>query len=65
MTEQDQPEPSPGFQTFEAVADAVSLETNQLIGRAKDLGSAAVFLSLLLCALLWLVLFANHWLAVI
>ncbi len=50
---------------IEAVADAVSLETNQLIGRAKDLGSAAVFLSLLLCALLWLVLFANHWLAVI
>lgn len=50
---------------IEAVADAVSLETNQLIGRAKDLGSAAVFLSLLLCAMVWLVLFANRWLALI
>jgi diacylglycerol kinase (ATP) len=50
---------------IEAVADAVSLETNQLIGRAKDLGSAAVFLSLLLCAMVWLVLFANRWLAFI
>jgi len=50
---------------IEAVADAVSLETNQLIGRAKDLGSAAVFLSLLLCAIVWLVLFANRWLAFI
>ena len=50
---------------IEAVADAVSLETNQLLGRAKDLGSAAVFLSLLLCAMVWLVLFANRWLAFI
>jgi diacylglycerol kinase (ATP) len=50
---------------IEAVADAVSLETNQLLGRAKDLGSAAVFLSLLLCGAVWLVLFANRWLAFI
>ena len=50
---------------IEAVADAVSLDTNQLIGRAKDLGSAAVFLSLVLCAIVWLVLFANRWLAFI
>ncbi|WP_439105798.1 diacylglycerol kinase [Congregibacter sp.] len=31
---------------IEAVADAVTLENNPLIGRAKDLGSAAVFVSL-------------------
>ena len=46
---------------IEAVADAVSLETNPLIGRAKDLGSAAVLLSLLLAAGVWCVLLVNHW----
>lgn len=45
----------------EAVADAVSLENNQLIGRAKDLGSAAVLLSLLMAAGLWIVCTLNHW----
>ena len=38
---------------IEAVADAVSLEDHPLIGRAKDLGSAAVLLSLLLAAAVW------------
>lgn len=46
---------------IEAVADAVSLEENPLLGRAKDLGSAAVLLSLLLAAGLWLVMLLNHW----
>ncbi len=46
---------------IEALADAVSLEENPLIGRAKDLGSAAVLLSLLLAAGLWLVMLLNHW----
>lgn len=46
---------------IEAVADAVSLEENSFIGRAKDLGSAAVLLSLLLAAGLWLVVLLNHW----
>ena len=41
------------------------IETNQLLGRAKDLGSAAVFLSLLLSGAVWLVLFANRWLTFI
>ena len=50
---------------LEAVADAVSLDTNQLLGRAKDLGSAAVFLSLLVCAVVWLALLANRWLTLI
>ena len=38
-----------GFQ-----ADAISLERHPLLGRAKDLGSAAVMLLLLLTALVWL-----------
>ena len=39
---------------IEAVADAVSLEDHPLVGRAKDLGSAAVLLGLLLAAGIWL-----------
>ena len=38
---------------IEALADAVSLERHPLIGRAKDIGSAAVLLSLLLAAGVW------------
>ena len=45
----------------EAVADAVSLEENPLIGRAKDLGSAAVLLSLLLAGVLWALILLNRW----
>lgn len=41
----------------EALADAVSIETHPLIGRAKDMGSAAVSLSLLLVPLTWLMVF--------
>ncbi|OWT58420.1 diacylglycerol kinase [Candidimonas nitroreducens] len=39
---------------LEAVADAVTLEHHPLIGRAKDLGSAAVLLALLFGAAVWL-----------
>lgn len=39
---------------IEAVADAVTVEHHPLIGRAKDLGSAAVLLSLLFTAVTWL-----------
>jgi diacylglycerol kinase (ATP) len=39
---------------IEALADAVSLERHPLIGRAKDIGSAAVLLSLVLAAGVWL-----------
>ena len=39
---------------IEALADAVSIERHPLIGRAKDIGSAAVLLSLLLAAGAWL-----------
>ncbi|MFT4730366.1 MAG: diacylglycerol kinase (ATP) [Granulosicoccus sp.] len=37
----------------EAVVDRIGLEQNELSGRAKDLGSAAVLLSLLLWAYVW------------
>ncbi|OVZ57391.1 diacylglycerol kinase [Pigmentiphaga sp. NML080357] len=37
----------------EALADALSVETHPLLGRAKDLGSAAVMLALLFSAGLW------------
>ncbi|KES14130.1 Diacylglycerol kinase, partial [Gilliamella apicola SCGC AB-598-I20] len=35
-------------------------ERHELSGRAKDYGSAAVWLSLLLTATLWIYLFACH-----
>ena len=41
----------------EALADSISVEHHPLIGRAKDLGSAAVMCSLLLAALTWAVVF--------
>ena len=37
----------------EAVVDRVGLEHNELSGRAKDIGSAAVLLSLLLVPVIW------------
>lgn len=39
----------------EAVADAVSTDAHPLLGRAKDLGSAAVMLCLVLAAATWFV----------
>jgi diacylglycerol kinase (ATP) len=42
---------------LEALADAVSLNHHPLLGRAKDLGSAAVMLSLMLAAAVWAVVF--------
>lgn len=42
---------------IEAVADAVSVERHPLLGRAKDLGSAAVMLCLLLAVITWAVVF--------
>ena len=37
----------------EALADALSVETHPLLGRAKDLGSAAVMLMLLFTIAVW------------
>jgi len=39
---------------IEALADAISLEHHPLLGRAKDLGSAAVFLAVLFAAMVWI-----------
>ena len=38
---------------IEAAVDRISLELHDLSRRAKDLASAAVFLSLVLCAVVW------------
>lgn len=38
---------------IEAVVDRISFEMHELSKRAKDLGSAAVFLSLVLCGSVW------------
>ena len=37
----------------EALADRVSTEVHVLIGKAKDIGSAAVFVSLIMAMLVW------------
>lgn len=41
---------------LEALCDAVTADHHPLIGRAKDLGSAAVFFSLVNAALVWALL---------
>lgn len=47
---------------IEALADAQSLEQVPLLGRAKDLGSAAVLLSLLFAIAVWLQALAQRFL---
>jgi len=42
---------------IEAVADALSPHHHPLLGRAKDMGSAAVMLALALCVATWVVVF--------
>jgi len=46
----------------EAVVDRVSLEHHILSGRAKDLGSAAVLLSLILMGVIWVLIGAQNFL---
>jgi diacylglycerol kinase (ATP) len=45
---------------IEALVDRVGLEFNELSGRAKDMGSAAVFLSISLAGMVWLVSLAQR-----
>jgi diacylglycerol kinase (ATP) len=45
---------------IEAVVDRISLERHELSGRAKDLASAAVFLSLTLATVVWAVHLYNY-----
>ena len=47
----------------EAVVDKVSPEYDELAGRAKDMGSAAVFLLMLLVVLTWILLLGPRLLA--
>lgn len=44
---------------IEAVVDRVGLEHNELAGRAKDMGSAAVLVSLVLWVYAWVDIFIN------
>jgi len=47
---------------IETVADAVSLEPHPLIGRAKDLGSAAVMITLIFAGATWaMVAYLRFW----
>lgn len=39
---------------IEATIDRIGLEHSELSGRAKDLGSLAVLMAILLCGLIWL-----------
>jgi diacylglycerol kinase (ATP) len=45
---------------IEAVVDRVSFDWHDLSKRAKDIASAAVLLSLLLCASIWLTVIAQR-----
>jgi diacylglycerol kinase (ATP) len=50
---------------LEAVVDRISLERHELSGRAKDCGSAAVTVAILICALTWATIAGPlmwHWL---
>lgn len=46
---------------IEIVVDRISFERHVLSGRAKDVGSAAVFLSLLLAAIVWMSILLPHY----
>ncbi|MEO7067894.1 MAG: diacylglycerol kinase [Rhodanobacter sp.] len=46
---------------IEAVVDKVSPEFNELAGRAKDMGSAAVFVLLVLVVLSWALILLPRW----
>jgi len=47
---------------IEALADALSVETHPLLGRAKDLGSAAVMMSLIFAAGVWIAVAVDRYL---
>lgn len=46
----------------EAVVDRVGDEIHVLSGQAKDIASAAVFMSLVLCGLTWIVILTSRYL---
>jgi diacylglycerol kinase (ATP) len=46
---------------LEATVDRISLDDHPLSKRAKDVGSAAVMLSLLLCGVVWCAALVHRW----
>ena len=48
--------------SVEAAIDRISFEVHDLSKRAKDFGSAAVMLALILCALTWVIILSEHYL---
>lgn len=48
--------------SVEAAIDRISFEVHDLSKRAKDFGSAAVMLALLLCGLTWMIILSEHYL---
>jgi diacylglycerol kinase (ATP) len=44
---------------IEAIVDRIGLERNDLSGRAKDLGSLAVLMSIVLCGAIWVGVFLS------
>ncbi len=46
--------------SIEAVTDRIGPERHELAGMAKDCGSAAVLMSLVLCAACWLLVLLDH-----
>lgn len=46
---------------IEAVVDRISDEIHPLSGQAKDIASAAVFMSLVFCGLTWLLILVPKW----
>ena len=46
---------------IEAIVDRIGTDYHELSGRAKDIGSAAVFISLLLTALIWLIVLLENY----
>lgn len=45
---------------LEAVVDRIGSERHEISGRAKDMGSALVFLSLMLLAIIWAIIIINR-----
>jgi diacylglycerol kinase len=48
---------------LEFLADEVSVEKRELIGKAKDAGAAGVLLASIGAAVIGLIIFVPHWLA--
>ena len=49
--------------SIEAVVDRIGDEWHELSGRAKDIGSAAVFVSLALVIFTWVSILTNKWMS--